>query len=145
MRFYVLPLIFCVLLQTLFSESYRQWMRSHNLEYDTKSLKEDSDADGIPNGLEYVLGTNPLKKSKHCLTPKIEKGRVLLKHALKKNREKTEIKYLWSKDLVNYHASGEASSDGTIVNISESQVVDGNVEISSDVVQGQADSVFLKW
>ena len=126
------------------SETYKQWMRSHNLDDGFLTLTEDSDFDGMPNALEYALGTNPREKSRQCLKSKIKNGKWHFEHSVKSDVENTNVRYLWSKDLINYQASGESSEDGTIVVISENTTDEGNKEIASDVVSGEAPTVFLR-
>jgi len=42
-------------------ESYAEWAVRFDLFEENRSLDEDKDSDGLPNYLEYVHGTNPLK------------------------------------------------------------------------------------
>lgn len=139
-----LAILLLVLFQSLYSESYRQWMKSHNLRDEIYNLKGDYDSDGIPNSLEYVLGTNPLRKTKQCMKAKIRDGKLHVEHSVNPSTEEVEVEYLWTKDLISYQSSGEAAADGTVALIVETTSTDNLREVSAEIVQGEADSIYIK-
>ena len=144
------------LLQTLGAESYRQWMKSHDLREEIYNYYGDFDSDGISNALEYFLGTNPLEKSKQCLRPKIKEGLLHVEHDISTTTEDIKVEYLWSKDLITYQTSGEAAPDGTVAvitqtpgniglsSVAESTYSETTREVSAEIIQGEANAVYIK-
>ena len=57
----------------------------------------------------------------------------------------TEIKYLWTKDMLSFYQSGESSEDGTTVVLSEYISVNGIKEIVAEIISGSAESIFVKY
>jgi hypothetical protein len=119
-------------------------MRSHNIKHEILNFESDCDSDGIPDALEYVLGTNPRIKSKDCIKPAIKNGKFQIEHTVNDSIEEVEVEYLWSKDLVNYHQSGQAAQDGTVVVLSETESPSNLKEVVIDIVEGEANSVYVK-
>ena len=141
MNFLRYTIFLLVLLQTLYSESYQQWMKSHKLQGEIHNYKGDYDSDGIANALEYVFGSNPLRKSKQCINPKIRDGKLHIQHSVNSTIEDVEVEYLWSKDLISYQSSGEAASDGTVAVLVETTTSDNLREVSAEIVEGEANAV----
>ena len=61
-------------------ENYREWAQTHYPligEFD-----QDYDADGLPNGVEYLLGLSPMNgtDSNAALTPVIQNGKLEISH-----------------------------------------------------------------
>ena len=73
----------------------------------------------------------------------MKNGKFHLEHSVNTEVEDVEVNYLWSKDLLSYHSSGEASDDGTVVVISQAQTADNSMEVSTNVTVGEADSIYL--
>ena len=144
MNFLRYTIFLLVLLQTLYSESYQQWMKSHKLQGEIHNYKGDYDSDGIANALEYVFGSNPLRKSKQCINPKIRDGKLHIQHSVNSTIEDVEVEYLWSKDLISYQSSGEAASDGTVAVLVETTTSDNLREVSAEIVEGEANAVYIK-
>jgi hypothetical protein len=83
----------------------------------------DPDADGILNGLEYFLGTDP-KVASTALSPLDLSGRnFTFTHNRAKNTDGAVATYKWSLDLTTWYASGD--SDGSLtVNFSTPSITD---------------------
>lgn len=137
---------FCLTLGVLglHAETYKQWMRSHGLREHIHDLKGDADGDGICNLVEYVMGTSPSEVSGYNFNPEVKQGKLHIRHPKKVDVEEMEVEYVWSKDLISYQSSGEASADGTIAIITEETTANDFKEVSAEVVEGEADSIYLK-
>ena len=48
------------------------------------------------------------------------------------------------EDLISYQASGEPSTDGTVVIIEESLASDNLKTLSAEVISGEAESIYIK-
>jgi hypothetical protein len=126
------------------AESYKEWMRSHGLREHIHDHKGDADRDGVCNLVEYVMGTSPNQASNYNLNPEVKFGKLHIRHPKKVDIEEMDVEYVWSKDLVNYQSSGEAAPDGTIAIINEEVTEADFNEVSAEVIEGQADSIYLK-
>ncbi len=78
---------------------------------------DDADGDGISNGLENLFGTNPSQSSAGIVQIAKSGASVTFRHP-RNAAPVSDITatYLWSTDLVTYHASG-ATAGGTTVTI----------------------------
>ena len=57
--------------------------------------------------------------SGYNFNPEVKQGKLHIRHPKKVDVEEMEVEYVWSKDLISYQSSGEASADGTIAIITE--------------------------
>lgn len=75
----------------------------------------DSDKDGISNGLEHVLGTNPNVHSAGLTEISATTTSVTFRHTLNPTiASDVSYTYEWSSDLSEWNASGVANTAGTI-------------------------------
>jgi hypothetical protein len=78
-------------------------------------MNDDPDADGIPNGVENLLGSNPGASSTGLVTVQSGPNTLKFRHALS-NNPATDLtaSYEWSIDLESWYLSTEAVSGRSI-------------------------------
>jgi autotransporter-associated beta strand protein len=92
----------------------------------------DSDEDGMPNGVENVLGTNPNTFSTGLTQVSATANSVTFKHALNPTiASDVSYSYEWSSDLAEWKASGVANTAGTVGTIVPSAPVSGEVTVTT--------------
>jgi hypothetical protein len=141
-RFYILILV--VFPSLTYGESFMEWMRSYGLREYIHDVDGDFDNDGIPNIIEYALNENPILTSRFYTSANIVSDQLTISHSNKADIKDTEIKYLWTKDMLSFYQSGESSEDGTVVVLSES-LANGRKDITAEIIAGSADSIFVKY
>jgi len=92
----------------------------------------DSDNDGVPNGVENVLGTDPNTSSAGLTQVSATASSVTFQHTLNPTiASDVSYSYEWSTDLVEWKASGVPNSAGTIGTIVASAPVAGVVTVTT--------------
>jgi autotransporter-associated beta strand protein len=92
----------------------------------------DSDNDGVPNGVENVLGTNPNTFSTGLTQVSANANSVTFKHSLNSTiPSDVSYSYEWSSDLAEWKASGVANTAGTVGTIVPSAPVSNEVTVTS--------------
>ena len=92
----------------------------------------DSDNDGVPNGVENVLGTDPNTSSAGLTQVSATASSVTFQHTLNPTiASDVSYSYQWSTDLVEWKASGVPNSAGTIGTIVASAPVAGVVTVTT--------------
>ncbi len=96
---------------------------------------QDADNDGIANGVENVLGTNPTTNSAGLVQVSATATSVTFRHSLT-NTPASDVSYSyeWSADLTNWFASGGTNGSGTTATIAATTLVD-NVAPATDEIQ----------
>lgn len=94
----------------------------------------DPDADGLPNAIEYLLGTRPDQTSAGPRTVSAAPGTLVFRHS-RTNLTVTDLSlaYEWSTDLATWHAAGTAAG-GTTVNFG-TQAVENTEAPAADLVE----------
>ena len=100
----------------------------------------DSDNDGVPNGVEHVLGTNPNTPSaglnQVTATPNSFTFRHQLNPALASDVSYT---YQWSTDLTEWKTSGQSNTGGVQTAISASAPdANGIVTVTMTITAGSS-------
>ncbi len=92
----------------------------------------DSDNDGLANGVENVLGTNPNTSSAGLNQVSTAANSVTFKHTLNPTiASDVNYSYEWSSDLIEWRPSGVANTAGTIGTIVPSAPVSGVVSVTT--------------
>lgn len=103
----------------------------------------DSDNDGVPNGVENILGTNPNANSAGLTLISATTNSVSYQHPLNPNMASDVTHgYQWSSDLLEWKASGETNSGGTTATITPSAPVAGVVTVTVAITDGQSSKLF---
>jgi hypothetical protein len=96
-------------------------------------FSDDPDSDGIGNGLENYFGTDPGVFSTGVVAGAASGGTFSFTHPIGDSpADDVSASYLWSKDLVNFHADG-ATVDGTTVSFSPGTPSGGMVSVTATV------------
>ena len=98
--------------------AYEDWIAGFPGAAGAPGFYEDADSDGVPNGVEHVLGTDPTASSSG-LTPVSATANSLTFRATlaKVLATDVDVGFEWSSDLVEWKDSGAANASGTIVTI----------------------------
>lgn len=121
-----------------FVATYTSWIASFPGAAAAPDFMEDADDDGIPNGVEHVLGTSPAVNTTGLYQVSKQTSTLKFRHS-RSNSIIAGIthSYQWSTDLTNWHSSGQTNAGGTNVSITTSNIVD-NVAPLLDVVEVSA-------
>ncbi|MCU0748622.1 MAG: autotransporter-associated beta strand repeat-containing protein, partial [Akkermansiaceae bacterium] len=105
----------------------------------------DSDFDGVPNGVEHILGSNPNASSAGLANISATSSSATFTHALNPNLA-TDVSYTyeWSADLSEWKASGISNTAGTIASIVPAPPVSGVVTVTTTVTSGSASKLFTR-
>jgi len=123
--------------------SYNNWAAGNNLGIDN-SFTDDVDGDGLTNGMEYVLGSNPTLPGAQSLGPiqLISTSAFSLTHPNNPQLgNDVMLGYEWSTNLLDFHADG-ASAVGTSVtfiatpNSPDTGTTTVNASISGEIPTG---------
>lgn len=100
-------------------DDYQAWIDGYDLGVLT-GFADDADGDGVPNGVENFLGTNPGASSRG-LTPVARTASTFTFQHPQNPAPASDIEasYRWSMDLLTWHADG-ATIEGTTVEFSAS-------------------------
>jgi autotransporter-associated beta strand protein len=98
--------------------TYNDWIAGFPGAASATGFNQDADSDGVPNGVEHVLGTDP-SASSSGLTHVSATANSLTFRATLANALATNVApgIEWSSDLVEWKSSEAANASGTIVTI----------------------------
>ena len=123
--------------------NFSNWAIDNGLSGNDALFSSDPDNDGIPNGLENFLGTQPGSRSAAISNVTKTSSGVSMQHTTNSNvADDVTASYLWSTDLSTWNASGE-SVNGTTVTI-DSQDTNGTTTATATVTGTSPDDVFIK-
>jgi len=115
--------------------SYADWLAG--FEIGNLEFNEDSDNDGIANGIENYLGTSPAV-STPALTAVSSDGQSITFRHSRSNLAAVNLisSYQWSPDLTTWFASGQQSGDATVM--IESSIVSNTEAPANDLIEATA-------
>ncbi|MEO5912992.1 MAG: autotransporter-associated beta strand repeat-containing protein [Luteolibacter sp.] len=122
--------------------TYADWLAANS---PATGFVTDSDNDGVSNGLENVLGTNPNTYSAGLTQISATGGSATFQHTLNPTiASDVSYGYRWSTDLVEWKASAETNSGGTTATITSSAPVAGVVTVTTTINSGPAGKIFVR-
>jgi len=94
---------------------FASWIAGYPAVGSLNGVEDDADHDGLPNGVENFLGTDP-GASNAGITQVAKSGSAVTFRHPQSAAPASDLStaYRWSSDLVNWHASGEASGGVTV-------------------------------
>lgn len=109
------------------ANTYANWLTANS---PATGFSTDTDNDGVPNGVENVLGTNPNTSSAGLTQVSATASSVTFQHTLNPTiASDVSYSYQWSSDLIEWKASGVANTAGTIGTIVPSAPAAGVVTV----------------
>jgi hypothetical protein len=133
-------------------DDFNAWIAGFPGVGEKTGLLEDADGDGVPNGVENLLGGDP-SAAGPGLTELSATGTSMTFRHERSNTPASDLSgaYQWSTDLVNWHASGGSNAGGTTVTIAD-QVLEDNqapdndlVEVTATITDGPAARLFVRF
>jgi sialate O-acetylesterase len=122
--------------------TFTSWNASYGL---SSSFGDDSDGDGLPDGLEFLLGTHPGNPTPAILNLFKTGNGFSFTHPLNESPiSGATLLYEWSSDLSEWRRSGETNAAGTTVTMNPSAPTDGRVTVTVQVSAGPADRIFSR-
>ncbi|MBK1826554.1 beta strand repeat-containing protein [Haloferula rosea] len=114
-------------------------------------IDADPDGDGVDNGVENFLGTDPSTFSAGLVPVSASGGSLTASHT-RSNSLATDLSatYEWSSDLVNWNDSGETDPNGvsaditTVVTDDQDAPLNDTVEVTAAITAGSTQRVFLR-
>ena len=126
--------------------TFSNWAANNGLTGADAAFNADPDNDGIPNGLENFLGTQPNSQSSGMSNIAYSTGNLSMQHSKNSNvSSDVSADYLWSTDLSTWNDSG-ATVNGTTVTITpQDDTPSAGTTTATAAVSGtDTDSVFIK-
>jgi hypothetical protein len=126
---------------------YATWISDYEVE-GQDGFTADFDKDGLSNGLESFLGSNPTLPSRGILSVSGTSNSVTLQHERAETvPSDVGVTYEWSPDLVQWFSSGLGA--GLAVSVSDPELIlDGTpndlMEVTATLTSGQASALFLR-
>ena len=103
----------------------------------------DSDRDGVPNGVENILNSDPNIYSAGLTRVSATSTSVTFQHTLNPApASDVAASYQWSTDLVEWKGSTETNSGGTTATITPAGPVAGVVTVTVKITSGPATKLF---
>ena len=128
--------------------TYSTWIASYPGVGGASGFGQNADADAIPNGVEYVLGTDPSKPTKGLHDVSATSGSLVFHHSLQ-NSLASDVTwcYEWSTNLVDWVLDGSAIG-GITVTTSRRVVTPGSlasdIEVTATVTGSATSTLFLR-
>lgn len=124
------------------TNTYATWLAANT---PATGFITDSDSDGVPNGVEHILGSNPNTSSAGLTNISATSNSATYTHLLNPDLA-TDVSYTyeWSADLAEWKDSGIANTAGTIATIVPSAPVSGVVTVTTTVTSGSASKLFTR-
>ena len=122
--------------------TYSDWLTTNA---PATGFATDSDNDGVSNGVENVLGTNPNAYSAGLTQVSASTGSATFKHMLNPTiASDVTYGYQWSTNLVEWKASTETNAGGTTATIAPSAPDAGVVTVTTTINSGPSGKLFLR-
>lgn len=135
----------------LFIASFASWIGGYPAATSASEFNQDADKDGLENGVEHVLGSDPTTQGAG-LYQTSSTGTILKFRHSQTNSMVAEVSsaYLWSTDLTNWYASGITNPGGTRATISAATIVNLTapqndvIEVTVTITAGSAKKIYCR-
>jgi Concanavalin A-like lectin/glucanases superfamily len=111
---------------------------------------DDADGDGIDNGIEHILGSDPSMPSQGLRDVSTGTGTFVFRHS-RTNALAVDVSpgYQWSTDMLTWYASGTTNPGGTLVDLTTVTVTDTAAPLNDEIevtatVTGSAPTLFVR-
>lgn len=133
------------------ANTYATWIAGFPGVGGATGFNDDPDGDGIRNGLENHLGTDPSKATPGPVNLTSSGPAFRFRHT-RSNTPAADVTaiYQWSPDLIRWFASGETSAEGVSATLAASLITDAAapdndlVEVAVTVTAGSVTQVFAR-
>jgi len=123
--------------------SFANWIDGFSIPGGLVGFADDPDGDGLRNGLENYLGTNPGEFSPGLVVGSLTGNGFRFSHSVNDTpADDIQASYRWSTDLENFYEDGE-SSGGLSVSFSPGVAVDGVVEVTALIAGPVPEKLFV--
>ena len=124
------------------SNTYADWLTANS---PATGFTTDSDNDGVSNGVENVLGSNPNVSSAGLTNVSATTSSATCQHTLNPTiASDVSYSYEWSTDLVEWKATTETNTAGTTATITPSAPVSGVVTVTTAITFGPTAKLFTR-
>ena len=122
--------------------TYANWLAANP---PATGFNTDTDNDGVPNGVENVLGTDPNVYSAGMTDISSTASSATYQHTLSTTvAGDVSYTYEWSTDLVEWKASGGTNAGTTTATITPSAPASGVVTVVTAITSGPAAKLFTR-
>lgn len=130
-----------VTLTTTPTNTFSTWISGYPAVGLLNGFTDDPDQDGLDNGVENFLGTNPAISNPGISQVSLTGGALTFRHP-QNATPASDItpSYLWSTDLANWHASGEADGGSTVTFTASTNDPTPGITTVSGAITGTAPS-----
>ncbi len=124
------------------ANTYADWLSSNP---PATGFSTDSDHDGVANGVENILGTNPNISSQGLTQISATASSTVYQHTLNPTiASDVSYGYEWSTDLNEWKAGGQTNTGGTTATITPSGPVSGVVTVTTAITSGPGAKLFTR-
>jgi lysophospholipase L1-like esterase len=126
--------------------TFESWISGFGLDPADQDLLDDPDHDGLSNGIEHVLGSNPNSISSGFAEITAAASSLTFRHPLNPNlAENITFAYEWSTDLSAWHSSGQTNAGGTRATLASSPPdANGIVTVVITITEGPGAKLFVR-
>jgi hypothetical protein len=132
-------------------DTYATWIGGFSGAAGAPGFNQDADLDGVANGIEHYLGTDPSVPTQGLREISNDGSGVRFRHS-RTNQLASDVTafYQWSTDLVTWYASGETNPGGVAATISATTITDNSqpaldeIEVTANITSGTASRLFVR-
>lgn len=124
--------------------SFADWIAGYSGLGGQTGFGDDPDGDGLANGLENYLGTDPGSTNQGLIASELTANALTFSHPINATpADDIASSYRWSTDLVTFHPSG-ATVNGIMVTFSQGIPSGGMMGVSADISGTVPDRIFVR-